>query len=57
MIIGFAGKAASGKTTAAKYLLDNLSDRIVILPMAQVLREEVEDFIRQVGAEKSVPLI
>lgn len=57
MILGFAGKAASGKTTAAKYLLEKLSEQIVILPMAQVLREEVEDFIRQVGAEKNVPLI
>ena len=57
MIIGFAGKAASGKTTAAKYLLDKLSDKIVILPMALVLREEVENFVRQVGAEENVPLI
>lgn len=57
MIIGFAGKAASGKTTAARYLLDKLSDKIVILPMALVLREEVENFVRQVGAEENVPLI
>jgi len=56
MIIGFAGKAASGKTTAAKYLLAG-RENIVILPMAQVLREEVEGFIREVGAVDKVPLI
>ncbi|SEA56823.1 hypothetical protein SAMN05660420_02496 [Desulfuromusa kysingii] len=56
MIIGFAGKAASGKTTAAKYLKE-LDANIVILPMAVVLRQEVEGFIRQVGAEDNVPLI
>lgn len=56
MIIGFAGKAASGKTTAAKLLIDG-SKNIVILPMAQVLREEVEDFIRVVGATDKVSLI
>jgi len=57
MIIGFAGKAASGKTTAAKHLLKQSTLNIVILPMAQMLREEVENFIRQVGAEKYVPLV
>lgn len=57
MIIGFAGKAASGKTTAAKYLLEQSNSNIVILPMALVLREEVENFIRQVGAEDYVPLV
>ncbi len=57
MIIGFAGKAASGKTTAARYLLEKLNANIVILPMALILREEVENFIRQVGAEDQVPLI
>ncbi|MEA3363536.1 MAG: hypothetical protein U9Q61_09775 [Thermodesulfobacteriota bacterium] len=57
MIIGFAGKAASGKTTAAKYLLERLSSNVVILPMALILREEVENFIRQVGAEAYVPLV
>ena len=56
MIIGFAGKAASGKTTAAKFLIAE-NNHIVILPMAQVLREEVEGFIRQVGAVDKVPLI
>ncbi|WP_321365469.1 hypothetical protein [uncultured Desulfuromusa sp.] len=56
MIIGFAGKAASGKTTAARYLTE-LQDNIVILPMAVVLRQEVENFIRQVGAEDQVPLV
>lgn len=57
MIIGFAGKAASGKTTAARYLLEQSDANVVILPMAQVLREEVETFIRQVGAVDQVPLI
>ncbi|MEA3545065.1 MAG: hypothetical protein U9R69_07590 [Thermodesulfobacteriota bacterium] len=57
MIIGFAGKAASGKTTAAKHLLEQSSSEIVILPMAQMLREEVENFIRQIGSEDRVPLI
>ena len=57
MIIGFAGKAASGKTSAAKHLLEQSSSNIVILPMAQMLREEVENFIRAVGAEDQVPLI
>jgi len=56
MIIGFAGKAASGKTTAARDLME-LQDNIVILPMAVVLRQEVENFIRQVGAEDKVPLV
>lgn len=57
MIIGFAGKAASGKTTAAKHLLKQSKLSMVILPMAQMLREEVENFIRQVGAETYVPLV
>jgi len=57
MIIGFAGKAASGKTTAAKHLLEQSNLNIVILPMALILREEVENFIRQVGAEAYVPLV
>jgi hypothetical protein len=57
MIIGFAGKAASGKTTAARHLLGVRPENIVILPMAQVLREEVEAFVREVGADENVPLI
>ncbi len=57
MIIGFAGKAASGKTTAAKHLLERFGSNVAILPMALVLREEVENFIRQVGAEEYVPLV
>ncbi|RLB76251.1 MAG: hypothetical protein DRH06_06335 [Deltaproteobacteria bacterium] len=57
MIIGFAGKAASGKTTAAKHLLEQSDLNIIILPMAQMLREEVENFIRQIGAEKYVSLV
>jgi len=57
MIIGFAGKAASGKTTAARFLRDQLGDVIEVLPMARMLREEVADFIRAVGAEERVPLV
>jgi hypothetical protein len=57
MIIGFAGKAASGKTTAARFLRDQLGDRVEILPMARMLREEVAAFIRAVGAEDRVPLV
>lgn len=57
MIIGFAGKAASGKTTAARYIQGQLDSDIVILPMAQMLRQEVEDFIRTVDGETNVPLI
>ncbi len=57
MIIGFAGKAASGKTTAARYIQAQLDIDIVILPMAQMLRQEVEDFIRSVGGDDNVPLI
>ncbi len=57
MIIGFAGKAASGKTTAAKYLQTQLDLDIVILPMAQMLRTEVENFIRSVGGDEFVPLV
>lgn len=57
MIIGFAGKAASGKTTAAKHLLELQNSNIVIVPMALILREEVENFIRLVGSDSSVPLI
>ncbi len=57
MIIGFAGKAASGKTTAAKHLLEQSSAHIAILPMAVVLREEVENFIRQVGGDVYTPLV
>jgi len=57
MIIGFAGKAASGKTSAAKYLSEQQPENVVILPMALVLREEVENFIRQVGAVDKVPLV
>ncbi len=57
MIIGFAGKAASGKTTAAKHLQTILGDKIQVLPMASMLRREVETFLRQVGAEDRVPLL
>ncbi len=57
MIIGFAGKAASGKTTAAGMLLAGQPDKIVVLPMALMLREEVANFIRLVGAEAQVRLV
>ncbi len=57
MIIGFAGKAASGKTTAAKHLQAKLGDKIQVLPMASMLRREVEIFLRQVGAAERVPLL
>ena len=57
MIIGFAGKAASGKTTAARFLRDQLGDRLEILPMARMLREEVADFLRAVGVADRVPLV
>ena len=57
MIIGFAGKAGSGKTTAARYLLDHKDIRIVILPMAAMLREEIEAFLREVGAQEGLPLV
>ena len=52
MIIGFAGKAASGKTTAARYLMER-HDNIAIVPMAVVLREEVE--ARQAGPAEAAP--
>lgn len=57
MIIGFAGKAASGKTTAARYMAERLPGEVRIIPMAQVLRNEVETFLRASGAEKYVPLV
>ena len=57
MIIGFAGKAASGKTTAAKHLQAKLGNKIQVLPMASMLRCEVETFLRQVGAAERVPLL
>ncbi|NJC87437.1 MAG: hypothetical protein FIB02_02730 [Desulfuromonas sp.] len=57
MIIGFAGKAASGKTTAARHLQSRLSGEARIVPMAMVLRDEVEGFLRTVGADSFVPLV
>jgi hypothetical protein len=57
MIIGFAGKAASGKTTAAKYLQNCLVGETLIIPMATVLREEVEEFLRRAGADEHVSLV
>lgn len=57
MILGFAGKAATGKTTAAKYLQPLLDKECKIIPMAMVLRDEVEAFLRAIDAEASVPLV
>ncbi len=57
MIIGFAGKAASGKTTAAKMLLQQENLNIEVIPMATMLREEVVDFLKQADAEAYVPLV
>jgi hypothetical protein len=57
MILGFAGKAATGKTTAAKHLAPLLDKECRIIPMAMLLRDEVESFLRGIGAEASVPLV
>ena len=57
MIIGFAGKAATGKTTAAKHMAPLMQKECKIIPMAMVLREEVEAFLHAVGAEEFVPLV
>lgn len=57
MILGFAGKAASGKTTAARHLAPLLDRETLIVPMAMVLRDEVEDFLRNCAAEEHVPLV
>jgi hypothetical protein len=57
MLIGFAGKAASGKTTAAHFLKNILPGETLIIPMAMVLRDEVEDFLRRSGAAEHVPLV
>lgn len=57
MLIGIAGKAATGKTTAARFLKDMLPGTTLIIPMAMVLREEVEDFLRSIGADEFVPLV
>lgn len=57
MIVGFAGKAATGKTTAAHHMAPLMNKDCKIVPMAMVLRDEVEAFLRAVGAEESVPLV
>lgn len=57
MIIGFAGKAATGKTTAAHHIAPLLDKEAKVIPMAMVLRDEVEAFLRAVGADESVPLV
>jgi len=57
MIIGFAGKAASGKTTAARRMAQVLEGDTRIIPMAMVLRDEVETFLRRAGGEEFVPLV
>jgi Deoxynucleotide monophosphate kinase len=57
MIIGFAGKAASGKTTAAQHLAPLLTGETLVIPMAMVLRDEVEEFLRTIEAAEFVPLV
>ena len=57
MILGFAGKAATGKTTAANHMALLLDKECRVVPMAMVLRDEVEAFLRAVGADESVPLV
>jgi len=57
MILGFAGKAATGKTTAAKHMAPLLDKECRIVPMAMVLRDEVEGFLRAIGAGETVPLV
>ena len=57
MIIGFAGKAATGKTTAARHMAPLMDKECRIVPMAMLLRDEVEEFLRAVGADESVPLV
>lgn len=57
MIIGFAGKASSGKTTAARHLAPLLNRETLIIPMAMVLRDEVEAFFREIGADDYIPLV
>lgn len=57
MIIGFAGKAASGKTTAAHHLAPLLDGESLVIPMAMVLRDEVEAFLRSIDAAEYVPLV
>ena len=57
MIVGFAGKAASGKTTAARHMATLLDGEVLIIPMAMLLREEVESFLRDIDAGEYVPLV
>ena len=57
MIIGFAGKAATGKTTVARHLEATLDMPTTILPMAKVLRDEVEAFLCSIDAQEFVPLV
>lgn len=57
MILGFAGKAATGKTTAAQHLLPLLDKECTIIPMAMVLRDEVDAFLRAIDADEFVPLV
>ncbi|PLX78507.1 MAG: hypothetical protein C0614_08515 [Desulfuromonas sp.] len=57
MIVGIAGKAATGKTTAARHMVSRLQGAVQIIPMAGVLRDEVEEFLVRVGAQDHVPLL
>jgi hypothetical protein len=57
MIVGFAGKAASGKTTAARHMASLLPGEVEIIPMAMLLREEVESFLDNIGSSEHIPLV
>ena len=54
MIIGFAGKAATGKTTAAHHMAPLLDKACKIIPMAMVLRDEVEAFLRAITKKSRI---
>ena len=63
MLIGLSGKAKAGKTTTARILVDLLPQvdleikKVEVKPMAGVLRNELSEFLRAVGAEDSVYLV
>lgn len=50
MILGISGMAGVGKTTAALYLETTYANPAKVLPMANLLRKEVEDFLFGVGS-------
>ena len=51
-ILGFGGKAGSGKTTAARMMTDVHPGPSIIMPMATVLRKEVYEFLKNAGANQ-----